>query len=149
MDIDEMTGIKAVAVTGDEVSLIDIYANDYSPYIIIDMDEDDVWQQRAITSDDKLVHVVDAIVAGRYGCGGSCSWAFKVLVEKNGLFEFSKKINLAIKNEYKAKKSKNMPQKRWYKNMHSLIIQLFIWDFDLLDDALEDPEKFITEFVNI
>jgi len=147
MEIREIENLKTISIVGDKVSIIDIDANEFTPYVVIDLEEDDLMRQRAITSNNELVHVVDAIVAGRYGCGGLCSWAFKVILEKDGLFEFSKKINKAIKNEYEARLANKKPYKRWRSNMRDLVIQLFIWDLNLLDEALENTDKFIYEYV--
>lgn len=146
MDSDEIASIQTEVKTGNDVSIIDIYGNPLNPLLIADLDVDDMPQQRGITKDGQLIHIVDTIVAGRDT--SYCTWAFKVLSEKEGLFDFSIKINNAISDELKKRREAKQSYKRWKNNMNYLILQLFVWDFEFLDEALEDVDLFINEHVH-
>jgi len=148
MELDNVDGLEEVSKTGAEISLVDIHNFPLSPYRIIDLEEDDVWVQRAITSDNRLVHVTEAMTVGRYDYSRSCVWAFKVILKKDGLFDFVKEINETIKLEYESRLARKKPYKRWHKNMRSLVVQLFIYDYELLMEALEDKDKFISKYVS-
>lgn len=144
MKLDEIERIKTITAIDLDISIINIYSMNFSPYIIIDMDYECTTDQRGITSDDRLIHIISATAVG-----GRCSWAFKVLAEKKGVHDFSIEINKAIKLEKEQRITNKKPYKRWRNNMHSLIVQLFDWDFELLDEALENTKLFIDKYVKV
>jgi len=142
MELDEIEAIETITAIDVDISIVNIFSRDYNPFIIIDMDYECTTDQRGITTDDRLIHIVSATTVG-----GRCSWAFKVLAEKKGVHDFAIVINKAIQVEQQRRITNKEPYKRWSNNMRSLIVQLFDWDFDFLDDALENTELFIEKFV--
>jgi hypothetical protein len=143
LDIDQIRSMKAVSSTDRDVDLIDMFGNTMSPYIIIDLFEDDIYVQRAVTSNDEIVHVIDAIAVGHAGGEGRCSWAYHVLHKSKGVFDYTKRQANSIAKEKKTRIEREQAYKRWSNQTENLLRQMYMWDFELLDEAIMYGDEFM------
>ncbi len=150
LDIEQISKTKAVSLIDKDIEIIDIYGNAISPFKIIDLFEDDIFIQRGVTSSDEIVHITDAISVGSGGGGGGrCSWVYHVLHQSKGVFDYTRDLTKLIANEKKERVEKRRAYKRWSNQAESLLRQMYMWDFELLDEAILYGDEFISEHFGI
>ncbi|MCP4526708.1 MAG: hypothetical protein GY833_12500 [Aestuariibacter sp.] len=122
----------------DEQRLISYDGTDFNFLLVTELYEDDDWVQRAITDNDRIVHIVDTFVVAN-----KATLAYKELAHKAGCFALALRLNEVIANELSRREKEKRGTKRWLDRVQSEVRQLFIYDFDLLDEVLADPDWFI------
>lgn len=144
MDLERIraANLKVATMATTQFTLVGYDGEHFNYLHAMELYEDDDWVQRAIVNDDRIIHVTDVIVVG-----SDAMLAFQTLAVKKGCYAFAKLINATINDELKQRKAAKKAYKRWETLMRRLVRDLFIYDFDLLDDALDDPEAFISDYV--
>jgi len=138
----------------DNLTFLDHDGYNISVYAYFELPEDeDVY---AISSDDRLVKIVDAIkmrVGSGYGCGGSrvsAQWMIEeVRTLPKGSFDFMKSLPDAIENEKEFRIKSKKGWKRWYNNLQDI----GLWLVDVSDDDNSYMEEALSvgveKYINI
>ncbi len=104
MELEQINKLDTVAETNHDVSIINFEGDEFSPYLIVDMDVDCRIDQRGITNDDRLVHLVDALIAGRYGYGVGAVGTLKLLLKRKEFMTLYSCLIKRLKKSYKTSK---------------------------------------------
>ncbi len=138
----EQASLHVRTMTSYEHRLVSYAGCEYNYLYVMELYENDAWVQRAITDDDRIINVVDVFVVEK-----AATLAYQVLCQKEGCFALAIKLKEVIETELNRRKAEKLSFKRWLANAQSEARQVFLYDFDLLDDALEDTELFIQKHI--
>lgn len=136
----EQANLPVMAMTSRDRRLVSYDGSEYNYLYVTELYEDDTWVQRAIADDDRIIHVVDTFVVE-----SSATLAYKELYSREGCFALTLRLKEVIENELSRRKREKVSFKRWLAKVQSVPRQLFLYDFDWLDYALDDPDLFINE----
>lgn len=138
----EQASLPVRAMTSHEHRLVSYDGSEFSYLYVMELYEDDAWIQRAITDDDRIINVVDVVVVE-----SAATLAYQVLCKKEGCFALAMRLKDVIAAELSRRKAEKLSFKRWFDKAQSVPRQVFLYDFDLLDDALEDTDLFIQKHI--